>query len=63
MPSVLRGREPSIGWPREKNTATLAMAKSRGKGLLNAAAAEVGLSRAFDILSEQRDAVRAVLGG
>lgn len=31
--------------------------------LLRAAAAEIGLSRALEILRQQRDAVRAVLGG
>jgi hypothetical protein len=33
------------------------------EGLLRAAAAEIGLSRAIEILNEQRESVRRVLGG
>lgn len=51
------------GRPR-KNAAPAAAAAATGvEGLLRAAAAEIGLSRAMAILAEQRDAVRAVLGG
>jgi hypothetical protein len=54
------------GRPR-KNAAPAAVATnataSGVEGLLRAAAAEIGLSRSMAILSEQRDAVRAVLGG
>jgi hypothetical protein len=49
------------GRPR-KNAAPVAAAASGVEGLLRAAAAEIGLSRAIEILSEQRDAVRKVLG-
>ena len=51
------------GRPR-KNSAPATTASSSGvEGLLRAAAAEVGLSRAMEILNEQRDAVKRVLGG
>jgi hypothetical protein len=50
------------GRPR-KNAAPAMVASSGVEGLLRAAAAEIGLSRAVEILSEQRDAVRKVLGG
>jgi hypothetical protein len=51
------------GRPRKNAAPAPAAAASGVEGLLRAAAAEIGLSRAMAILSEQRDAVRAVLGG
>ena len=51
------------GRPRKNAAPAAAAAASGVEGLLRAAAAEIGLSRAIAILAEQRDAVRAVLGG
>lgn len=51
------------GRPRKNAMPAMAVAYSGVEGLLKAAAAEIGLSRAMEILSEQRDAVRRVLGG
>lgn len=51
------------GRPRKNAAPAIAAAHSGAEGLLKAAAAEVGLSRAMEILNEQRDAVRRVLGG
>jgi hypothetical protein len=56
----------SLGRPRKNSAAAVAVSGVESSGvenLLRAAAAEIGLSRAMAILSEQRDAVRAVLGG
>jgi|SRR5882672_5547445 len=53
------------GRPRKNAAPAVAASASTAgvEGLLRAAAAEIGLSRAMTILSEQRDAVRKVLGG
>jgi hypothetical protein len=51
------------GRPRKNAAPAMAAAHSGVEGLLRAAAAEIGLSRAVEILSEQREAVRKVLGG
>src|SRR6185436_12046667 len=48
--------------PRKNAAPAMASAHEGAEGLLRAAAAEVGLSRAMEILGEQRDAVRRVLG-
>jgi hypothetical protein len=51
------------GRPR-KDASSMAKAPASGvEDLLRAAAAEIGLSRAMALLSEQHDAVRKVLGG
>jgi hypothetical protein len=50
------------GRPRKNATPTMAATSSGVEGLLKAAAAEIGLSRAMEILIEQRAAVRRVLG-
>jgi hypothetical protein len=57
------GAKRGPGRPRKNAAPAMAAAHSGAEGLLKAAAAEVGLSRAMEILSEQRDAVRRVLGG
>jgi hypothetical protein len=53
------------GRPRKNAAPAVAVSSSTAgvEGLLRAAAAEIGLSRAMAILTEQRDAVRKVLGG
>jgi hypothetical protein len=50
------------GRPRKNAVAASGAPSSGVEELLRAAAAEVGLSRAVAILSEQRDAVQRVLG-
>ena len=49
------------GRPHKNAAPAMAAASSGVEGLLKAAAAEVGLSRAMEILGEQRDAVRKLL--
>jgi hypothetical protein len=56
------GTKRGPGRPRKNGAPAMAASSSGVEGLLRAAAAEVGLSRAMEILSEQRDAVRRVLG-